>query len=396
MEFLHITELMLFMPLATQIIKEFNLQAYQYSLLAGIYEFAGALLALLFYKSIDRWNLKQALFIFWSGFLISTFACAASHSYFALFLSRMMAGVCSGMVHVLIIACIAEWMPESKYGRCLGIVQGAYALATILGVPLGIYFASSFGWRYAFYGVLITGLILFALYSFLLPRGNTAHHHQQANLNWKIIFQDRNARLFIMIGACTSMGTLIVPFIAPFFIHNIGFREIELSYLYLIGGAISIIVAPLIGQLTDYFCPKKTVIALSFLFMIPMALLAFSPALTFAMGLWGGVAYLIADTARHIPINSMMIKSFPPETRKSTILICKTSYRLIHAIGIYLAGYAIAISASGHTEGMSTLGGIGLFFTVGVMLLVIQIKTINQEGNPETASSKDERNVPVS
>ena len=53
---------------------------------------------------------------------------------------------------------------------------------------------------------------------------------------------------FLMLGQFT-----VIPFIAPYMVANVGFTEGELTYIYFMGGALTILTSPLVGWLSDKF-----------------------------------------------------------------------------------------------------------------------------------------------
>ena len=64
---------------------------------------------------------------------------------------------------------IADVVPESRRGKAMGTVMGAFAAASVLGVPLGIAAADLGTWRTPLFALSIAGAVVTALVIALLP-----------------------------------------------------------------------------------------------------------------------------------------------------------------------------------------------------------------------------------
>jgi predicted MFS family arabinose efflux permease len=78
--------------------------------------------------------------------------------------ARALAGLAGGLVSALVITALADASSYARRGRQMSGVAVAYFLAPVLGVPLGVWVAGSFGWRAVFAAsaalVAVAGLLV--------------------------------------------------------------------------------------------------------------------------------------------------------------------------------------------------------------------------------------------
>src|SRR5690606_3994186 len=111
---------------------------------------------------------------------------------------------------------------------CIGTVMASFGVASVFGVPFGLFMASKFSWHapFLFLGILslvINGLIVV----FMKPM--TAHiagvHPKPLEVLARI-FGRPNARLGLTFTSMLMLGHFtIIPFVAPYMVGNVGFTN---------------------------------------------------------------------------------------------------------------------------------------------------------------------------
>ena len=81
MNFTHIIDSMLIMPLGDTFISEFNITASEYSWLVSAYALSASLSCIIGIIFLDRLPRKKALLILYGGFAIGTFLCSLCTTY---------------------------------------------------------------------------------------------------------------------------------------------------------------------------------------------------------------------------------------------------------------------------------------------------------------------------
>ncbi|WP_313892319.1 MFS transporter [Psychrobacillus sp.] len=110
----------------------------------------------------------------WMLFLIGTFIvlnalCVISTSYIMLLALRIMTAIVTGVLISLAMIVVSETMPIYKRGLAISFVFGGFTLANVVGVPMGIVIAESYGWNASFMLTTFLGGLAFLASFFVLP-----------------------------------------------------------------------------------------------------------------------------------------------------------------------------------------------------------------------------------
>lgn len=168
-QFTHMMDFVIMMPLGPQLMRIFNISPGEFGLLVSAYTFSAAVAGFLSALFIDRFDRKHAMLGLYFGFTIGTLACALAPTYSLLLAARVVAGAFGGVLGALILAVIGDAIPEHRRGAATGKVMAAFSVASIAGVPVGLYLASVTSWHAPFY--LLAGLSFLVLIAsfWLLP-----------------------------------------------------------------------------------------------------------------------------------------------------------------------------------------------------------------------------------
>src|SRR5690606_32635391 len=110
----------------------------------------------------------------------------------------------------------------------MGMIMAAFSVASVFGVPFGLYMANAFSWHAPFYFVAAMGLILIPLIYTLLPsiKGHLEAGIQKTGPLELVgdILRNPMQILALSLAALLMMGHfLIIPFLNPFMEFNLGF-----------------------------------------------------------------------------------------------------------------------------------------------------------------------------
>jgi predicted MFS family arabinose efflux permease len=140
----------------------------------------------------------------------------------------------------------------------MGMVQAAFAGSQVLGIPLGLYLATHYGWHAPFLMIagvsVVVGIVIFArlqpVVGHLTAAGsqrNPLHHllATAARPRYQIGFA---ATMLLAVG-----GFMLMPFSSAFSVHNLGIPLEKLPMIYMITGISALISGPLMGRLSDRY-----------------------------------------------------------------------------------------------------------------------------------------------
>ena len=238
-QFTSIVDFMVVMPLGPQLQRTLSISPVQFGLIVSSYTISAGLAGLLASSVLDRFGRKLAFLSLYCGFLVGTLLCGLSFTYYGLLLARIFTGAFGGILGGMALAIVGDVFPEERRGRATGVLMSAFALASVVGVPLCLYLGTRFGWRLPLLLAALGLPVLFVAVSFLPPlRGHLAgqiHAHP-----WRRIrdtFSEANhLRAFALTLAIMFGGFSIIPFISIYLVSNVGMIEENLTYIYVTGG----------------------------------------------------------------------------------------------------------------------------------------------------------------
>ncbi|HEX5636163.1 MAG TPA: MFS transporter, partial [Gammaproteobacteria bacterium] len=159
-QFCHILDVMIIMPLAPMLMRTFTFTAAQFGLLISAYTFMAAISSILAAMVIDRFDRRQVILSFFAAFIVATALCAVATSYHMLLFMRGLAGVFGGVLGSLVHVFIADCIPYERRGHATGKVTASFSVAVILGVPGSLLLVNHIpliGWRAPFIVVAMIG-----------------------------------------------------------------------------------------------------------------------------------------------------------------------------------------------------------------------------------------------
>jgi predicted MFS family arabinose efflux permease len=110
-QFSHILDFMIMMPLGPVLMKAFGIGTHAFGLLVASYSFSAAISGILAATFVDLFERKRLLLIAFGLFALSTLACALAPSYSMLMVARGLAGVFGGIMGALVQTMIGDAIP---------------------------------------------------------------------------------------------------------------------------------------------------------------------------------------------------------------------------------------------------------------------------------------------
>jgi len=250
--FTHIMDSMIMMPLGDIFMKEFSLVPFQFTIIVGAYALGAFFSNIAGIFLLDQFDRRKALIFVYSGFLIGTFACGLCDSYFSLVVVRFLTGIFGGLNGSLVYSIVSDTFPYKERGKAMGGVMAGFSAAAALGVPLGLLVSYQLVWNYAFFFIALFGLpiLMFVIFGFPpLTKHLKGETQLKAKQRISFIVKDRNQINALILGCVLVFGhMIIIPFIAPYMTRNIGFTDMQLILMYLIGGSVTVFSSPIFGN----------------------------------------------------------------------------------------------------------------------------------------------------
>jgi predicted MFS family arabinose efflux permease len=387
-KFTHIMDFMVMMPLGPLLMKTMDITAQQFGFLVASYTISAGVAVLLSALFIDKLPRRKSLLIVYLGFMLGTLVCGISNSYYTLMLARMLTGIFGGVLNALILSTVGDSFPIEKRAGAMGIVLTAFSAAAAFGVPFGIYLASLGDWNWPFFVIVVLALPLwFGMFYFVPAREQTVEHKETTEGAYFEVFLRvlRNPNQLTALGMSLALVLgqfMIIPYISPYMVGNIGFSQMQLVYVYLCGGLSTLITGPIIGRLADKYGHKRLFLVFAAVSMIPLLLVTHLPKVALPLAIVASTLFFIFISGRIIPSSTMVISSVETRFRAGFVSINT-------AMQQFAAGLAATISGSVVTEivvkdatikaisGYHIVGYMAVGLTIIAMLLGSRLKAVN-------------------
>ncbi len=257
-QFVNVLDFMMVNPLGPQFSEALGVRTSDIAIVVGSYTAAASVTGVLGSLYLERFDRRSALIVTLIGLAVGTALGGLSFDYPSLILARVVAGLFGGPATSLALAIVSDAIPAERRGWGIGIVMGGFAIASVLGVPTGLFLANYGGWRLPFFGV--AGLIVVAAVATarLLPplRGHLAalRAGPGPSASLRALLAKPLIRRSLLLSAVTMMsGFIIIPNFPAFLQYNLGYPGERLDLVYLLGGAVSFVTARIMGPLVDRY-----------------------------------------------------------------------------------------------------------------------------------------------
>src|SRR5262245_37725928 len=144
LQFTVIVDFMVLSPLGAILMPKMGISTSQFGLVVSVYAISAGASGLLAAGFADRFDRKRMLLFFYTGFVLGTFCCGIATTYPFLLFARIITGVFGGMLGSIAFAIITDTFPMEVRGRVMGFVQMAFSASQVLGIPIGLYLATTF------------------------------------------------------------------------------------------------------------------------------------------------------------------------------------------------------------------------------------------------------------
>jgi predicted MFS family arabinose efflux permease len=257
LQFTIVLDFMLLSPLGAVLMPSLHISPAQFGALVSSYAFAAGIAGVSAAGFADRFDRKNLLLVFYTGFIAGTLLCGLAQSYQALLIARTVTGLFSGVVGAVCFAIITDLFPMEMRGRVMGITQTAFAASSVLGLPISLALSSRFTWNAPFFLIVAVCLLVGgAALIYLKPVNAHLKLHPERSPLVHLAATVSNPRYiqgFVTTGLTTLGGFMLMPFVSAFNVHNVGISFSSLPIVYLVSGLCAAGAGPLIGRASDSF-----------------------------------------------------------------------------------------------------------------------------------------------
>lgn len=297
-------------------------------------------------------------------FIAGNMLAAVASSITVLLTARIISALSHGIFMSIGSTIAADLVPEHRRASAISIMFSGLTIATVTGVPLGIFIGQQMGWRAAFVAIVVVGIIAFIANLTLVTSDLRKGARVRLGDQIKLV---TNGRL-LLVFAITALGyggTFVVfTYLSPL-LHDItGFQERTIAVILLVYG-VAIAIGNMIGGKAANRKPMKALFYMFAMQAVILFLLAFTApfklaglATIFFMGMF---AFMNVPGLQVYVV--MLAERLAPEAKDVASAVNIAAFNAGIAIGAYLGGIVTDTIGLIHTTWIG-----GLMVLAAVML----------------------------
>ena len=376
-QFSHILDFMIMMPLGPILIKAFGIGTHEFGLLVASYSFSAALSGLFSATFVDRFERKRLLLVVFGLFGLGTLACGLAPGYATLLFARGMAGTFGGVMGAMVQTIVGDVIPFSRRAKAGGIVSTAFSLSTVAGVPLSLWLANHFLWRAPFILIAVLTTLFIIVAARILPE---LHFHisdkkraHPFSAMFEVLRDANHLRALLFSTLLIFSGFTVIPYITIYAVGNVGISQHDIPYIYLSGGMATLVTARLIGHSADLHGKIKIYRLVAVAALLPLFVVTHIGASPLWLWLVCTTAFFILVSGRMIPAMAIITSAAQPKLRGTFMSLNATVQAFAMGLATTLAGFIITQNNAGQ---IVDYGLVGFIAIAGNMLAILFVSRI--------------------
>lgn len=363
-QFSHVLDFMIMMPLGPILMNAFGINTHEFGLLVASYSFSAALSGLFAATFVDRFERKRLLLAMFGLFGLATLACGLAPDYATLLVARGLAGAFGGVMGALVQTMVGDVIPFARRARASGVVSAAFSLSTVAGVPLSLWLANYFQWRapFIFIAVLVALFILVGLRALPELRHHISAEKQQHPFAamFAVLRDANHLRALLFSALIIFSGFTVIPYITIYAVSNVGIAQQDIPYIYLFGGAATLISARRIGHWADLRGKVKIYRLVATAALLPLLVVTHIGTVPLWLWLICTTTFFVLVSGRMIPAMAIISSAAQPRLRGTFMSLNATTQAFAMGLATMLAGFIITQDASGKIVDYGTVGYVAM------------------------------------
>lgn len=395
-QFISIVDFMMIMPLGPQLMRTMKLEPSEFGIVVSSYTVAAGIAGFIASSLIDRFDRRHAFLTLYAGFLAGTLACGLAPNYLALVCTRVLTGLFGGILGGVTHAIVGDIFPDERRGRAMGALMMGFSLASVAGVPIGIAIGTRYTWHATFYLLAGSGLLLLPLAWRVVPslRAHVLEVPQHPLRTALATFREPTHLIAfgVMVSVMVS-SFAVVPFLSTYVVMNVGLAENSLPWLYMVGGACTLLTSPLIGRWADSW-GKYPVFRLLIPFSAAiMLLITLIPRGHQYFAIGATAVLMVVNSGRMIAGMALITSSIAPARRGGFMSANASIQHLSAGIGAFISGHVVTRAASGELQHFPVVGTIAAVVALASLECARRIRPLETSAQSTTVSMSNEEAV---
>ncbi|OZI38583.1 MFS transporter [Bordetella genomosp. 10] len=361
-QFTIIVDFMVMMPLGPQIMQAFTISPAAFAAAVSAYSWCAGISGLLAATYVDRFDRRTMMLVVYALFALSNLVCAMATNYHALLLSRAFAGLTGGVLNSVLLAIIGDVIPPQRRGAAMGLVMTSFSLAAVAGVPLGVVLGAHYGWSSPFFELVLLSVLIWAGACKVLPTLTAHIRIPPVPLSrtlpdlWSLLREPAHVRGFILTAIVMGSHMLIVPFISPTFVGNLGVEPENISLIYMAGGFATFFTSRRVGKLSDRYGKRRVFQVAALCSLAPVLFITHLPQLP----LWCLIVlfpfFMVSANSRMIPVQALLTTVPEPHRRGAFMSVNSAVQQIATGTGAWIGGLTLSTTPAGRISGYGVNG----------------------------------------
>ncbi|KKD01602.1 MFS transporter [Photobacterium halotolerans] len=371
---LSVGTLMMVMPLGPDLVRDIGLQGEHIGYISGGATFGSAIIGFLLAPVLDRYDRRAALTLFLLLRSVLIALCGLATTPEQLLLLFIAAGCFSGPLSGLIMASVLDVTKIAERGRAMAFVASGFSLAAIIIVPASLLLAQWLNWQMTFFffgglGLILAGAVRICMPSLVPPSQTSAQPLTQSDGLSGMIRSMPFILAMAMMGISLFGHFLLVPNLSAYFQFNLGFPRDEISYLYLLGGIMSILAMRYSGRMMDKGSGQAALFGLSAI----VAAVVYYGFVSDSSDKWVYLIFMVlmASSSARSAVLAAFTSRVPPPQYRAAFMTYQSTVSNLAAGAASIMGSVYLTSGPGHQLfGLDTLATATMVSAIAVPLLV--------------------------
>ena len=379
----NIVDFMVIMPLGHQLRQSLEITTKQFGLVVTVYTVAAGIAGVVASSLMDRFGRRSAFLTLYVGFLVGTALCGIAPTYYTLLAARVVTGAFGGILGGLTLAIVGDVFPYERRGRATGILMSAFSLASIAGVPFGLYLGTEFGWHAPFlmlaglgFPVLLIGMRVLPPLREHLARGKAAN---PLTTIVEVYTEPNHLRAFGLVVAMMLGTFAVVPYVSVYFVSNVGIPQKKLPLIFMAGGILSLVASPLIGRLADRFGKLRVYRVIAPATAVLFLVLTNLPRVAFLTAAASFGALMASNAGRSVAAMAMVTGSVEARRRGSFMSANSSVQHLSAGLGTSIGAHLITETADGRLHNYGLAGLVAATATILSLWLAGRLRLAKQD-----------------
>ncbi|MFE9575859.1 Cmx/CmrA family chloramphenicol efflux MFS transporter [Nocardia sp. NPDC006044] len=327
-----------------------------------------------------RWPARHALTACLSLFIAAHIVGALTTTFAVLLATRVVAAIANAGYLAVALAALPALAGPKRVGRATSIILSGVTLACIAGVPAGALLGQGFGWRSAFWAVVIVSVpALMGTWSLVRTEsGSTAEGGSLRN-EWRALGLPR-VRSMLLLGSVVNAATFATfTYLAVITTGASGAAPGWVPIVLALFGFGSFLGVTLAGRYADRYAPiilTAGSVALLIIWTVTALLAGHLPVLLAMAAVGGAASFAVGST-----VIGRIVGTAAPTAPRLSGAFATMALNSGAALGPALAGAAISTTES-------TAAALWTSATLAATALVITTVTTRTTNHPTPTSAR--------